>query len=258
MNLEVNIVLHQTLYPGNLGSVARAMGNMGAQRLILIDPQCSINAEAQRSAVGCQKFLHNVTTYNDWTSFYKTEGEGFRIGFTARAGKYRPAIDAEELFEEISLEREQKNYALTSAKKFYLVFGREDSGLSASDVELLHHTCTLQTHSQYTSLNLAQAVLLGLYVFRRYFPFESFESEAQTADKLATPDNPLFYPKDTIKEWLTTLGFDISSKRINAYTVLNQLFLRNQPTSKELRILEVVLKQAIRKTIKNNGDSTSN
>lgn len=238
---HLHIALHHTLYSGNIGSVARAMGNMGAKRLILIDPQCEINSEAKRSAVGCQDFLNQRTVYSNWDEFYKNEGEGLRVAFTARGGKLRPAIEAEELFSDIHEKYHQK----TSTQNIYLIFGREDSGLSSEDVELCHHACTLQTFGDYTSLNLAQAVLIALYTAQKKLCPEA-QIQTHSIGK-ESPVSPAFFPKESIREWLLALGLDLSAKRINAYKVLSQLILRNEPSSKELRILEIVLKQTVRK-----------
>lgn len=242
---HINVVLHQPMYSSNVGAVARSMGNMGAHRLILVDPQCGINSDAKRAAVGCQNFLTDRTVYMDWDEFYEKEGEGLRIAFTARSGKFRPAVEAEELFKEIQKEREESNRGLANAKNIYLYFGREDSGLSSEDVELCHHSCTLMTYGKYSSLNLSQAVLIALYTAQK-----QLKPDVQFEKPMIGPESqvsPTFFPKESLQEWLETVGFDISNKKVNANKVLQNLLLRNQPSSKELRILEVVLKQTIRK-----------
>ncbi|HSW40861.1 MAG TPA: TrmH family RNA methyltransferase, partial [Acidobacteriota bacterium] len=41
MSLEnVILILTGTKHPGNIGSVARAMANMGMSRLVLAEPRC--------------------------------------------------------------------------------------------------------------------------------------------------------------------------------------------------------------------------
>ena len=238
--MKIHIVLHKTIYPSNLGASVRAMGNMGAQRLILVDPGCHVSSQAKRAAVGCQEALAARTVYSNWQEFYAAEGEGVRIGFTARAGKLRPALEAEELFAELAAD---ETGIAGEAENLYLIFGREDSGLSADDVEFCHHTCTLKTSGDYTSLNLAQAVLLALYVVRRYFPLNKTALDSNIESK----PEPVYYPDKTVKTWIETLGFDLSGDRINAHKVMNRLFLRNRPSKKELSILESVLQQNIRK-----------
>lgn len=233
---KLHVLLHQTKTPDNIGAVARAMGNMGIDRLVLVDPLCEVDDRAMALAVGCTEILKNHTRYNSWDEFYQNEGEGLRIGFTARSGKERPERLASELFAELAQETKPE------FENIYLAFGREDFGLSADDLLFFHHTCTLETFGHYSSLNLSQAVLLALYVVQNQLRMNSSEKKERTKAPEA-----MSYPQETIRLWLETLGFDISSPRTNVYRVLTQFFLRHRPTEKEMRALDVVLQQSIRK-----------
>ena len=51
------IVLVETTHPGNVGAAARAMKTMGLNRLALVNPRCSINAEAFARASGAADVL---------------------------------------------------------------------------------------------------------------------------------------------------------------------------------------------------------
>ena len=53
----------QTESSGNIGSVARAMANMGAERLILIDPKCRITNQSRQMASEAQSILKNSVRY---------------------------------------------------------------------------------------------------------------------------------------------------------------------------------------------------
>jgi TrmH family RNA methyltransferase len=48
-----------------------------------------------------------------------------------------------------------------------LLFGPEDTGLNNSELDRCHQLITIPTESSYTSLNLAQAVLVVLYELRQ-------------------------------------------------------------------------------------------
>ena len=43
------------------------------------------------------------------------------------------------------------------------------------------------------------------------------------------------------------MGFDITDRKINAYSVLKRMLLQNVPSTKEIQMLETILQQAIRK-----------
>jgi tRNA/rRNA methyltransferase len=246
----VSTVLVRPIYSRNIGAVCRAMANMGVNRLVLIAPECELDAEARMAASHAQAHLKNCTIYSSLKDFQKKEGEGLRIAMTARSRKVRPTVRLDKALQEFS---EKNNELWTHSGQIYFIFGPEDSGLSLEDLHLCHRQCHLPTYSDYTSLNLAQAVLLTFFIFRRLLE-DIAESETKTnppsterpSENEPRP-KPTYHPEQTIQTWLETLGFDLSQQRLNVFTVLNRLLLENTPTEKELRILETVLQQNIRK-----------
>ena len=68
---NISIVLVDTKTPANIGSVARAMMNMGFSRLALVDPPKDLNGEARRLAAGAHTILdaaEALSTLNDAVS----------------------------------------------------------------------------------------------------------------------------------------------------------------------------------------------
>lgn len=43
------------------------------------------------------------------------------------------------------------------------------------------------------------------------------------------------------------MRFDLSKRKVNVYNVLRRMILRNAPSEKEFRILEIALQQSIRR-----------
>ena len=60
---SIEIILVGTLQSGNVGSVARAMKNMGLSHLKLADAQCEIDQQARKMATHAGDILENVRTY---------------------------------------------------------------------------------------------------------------------------------------------------------------------------------------------------
>lgn len=239
MAFELNVVLVRTLYPSNLGSAARAMSNMGGSRLILVDPKCQPDAsKAKMAAAGAQEFLQSPTIYQNWTDFFAAEGGGFRIAMTRRAGRRRELNDLEDYLGQLR-ETNQLNQPV------YLIFGPENNGLDADDLQLVNACAELPTYGNFGSLNLAQAVLLALYICQNYL------NAANTKDAIAEqPENvrrPLYFPDQTIRDWIESIGFDIKARKASAYLTLKKLLLQNTPTDEELHVLESILQQNIRK-----------
>jgi len=243
----LHVVLVRTLYDSNIGATSRAMDNMGANDLILIGRKCEITYAAQQAAASGQKAFLNRKEYESWDDFFKNEPEGIRIAFSARDGRGRPLWDCKEVFS--WLKEKEPRLAKTSEKNpvpIYLIFGPEDWGLANEDLELAHFNANIPTYSDNPSLNLAQAVLLALYTLRSIWGGERTYLDGQQPSRHIHTREKTF-PEELMKKWLTEMGFDLTKHRINAYTVLKRMLLHNVPTQKELRILNIVLNQSIRK-----------
>lgn len=238
--MKIFVVLVRPEYSSNVGAAARALANMGGDRLILIDPQCTIDEKAKQAAAGAQTHLQNLIQYPDWPSFYSREGEGVRIAFSRRGGKKRKVLALDSTLERISRE---------SAKNIYLIFGPEADGLNADDLAFVNFCCHLPVFGEFGSMNLAQAVLLGLFITRQRFP--PSKKARQITGESAEAVDAFYFPDALIRQWLVAMGFDVQARRSSAYLTLRRLFLQNLPTRHEIQVLESVLQQNIRKLMEN-------
>ena len=244
---EVRIVLVRTIYERNIGATSRAMSNMGFDQLILINPACEITYEAQKAAATGQTGLQNRITYGDWAEFFEKEPESIKIAFTARDGKGRQVRDIDEVLTDIVDHAPQFQINTDQPCVIHLIFGPEDWGLSAEDLERVNFCACIPTFGDNWSLNLAQASLLGMFSLRKLWGGE--RTSLDGSKKRRAPQGVLgINPETTLKIWLEEMGFDLTRQRkINVYTVLRRMLLQNTPTKKELVILETVLQQSIRK-----------
>ncbi len=153
----LDIVLFRPKYPENVGSVARAMLNMGARNLILVDPQGYDLEKAEPLATFHARHILEaarlVPTLREALS-----GTALVLGTTARTGGWRKAVltPARAAVEEI-LPR------LAEGGRVALVFGPEDRGLMNEQTSLCDGLVMVPAHPDCTSLNLSQAVLILLY-----------------------------------------------------------------------------------------------
>lgn len=240
------VVLVRSLYDSNIGASSRAMANMGVDELILIAPQCEITYAAQQAAATGQTALQTRRMYASWDEFFAREPEGLRIALTARDGQRRLVEDLGTALKNIATEDPRWQRADGEAIPVYFIFGPEDWGLSAEDLELVHHAASIPTFGKNPSLNLAQAVLLALFQLRLTWGGERFSLEARGAETKFHGREETF-PEQTVRDFLIAMGFDIDKRRINVYTVLRRMLLRTFPTTKELKILEVIFQQGTRK-----------
>jgi tRNA/rRNA methyltransferase len=243
--MNIRVCLVRTESSGNIGSVARAMANMGAERLILIDPKCRISNQSRKMAAEAQDILKDSIRYKNWDEFYKSEGDGIRIALTRRAGRRRRVTDLNE-----TLKGLKRRKTLKPGQPIYLILGPEKNGLDVSDLGFVNFCCALPIHGEVGSLNLSHAALLSLYLTREVFPGTKVPIRIKGYE--AEPIRPMYFPDEKIRDWLTSMGFDINARKSSAYLTLKKLFLQNCPTEHELHVLEAVLNQNIRK-IKNSA-----
>lgn len=236
--MKAKIVLVRTLYDSNIGSVSRVMSNMGIEDLILLQPECKLTYSAQQAAASGQEGLRHSRTYSSWDDLLRHESEGLRIGLTVRGGRER---DVRPLTEILQLCESQHCDKLDLP--IYLIFGPENWGLSNEDLEHTHFAASLPWFGENSSYNLSHAALLALYLFHQV---KATPDKSPT--KTETEDLPAAnFPDNTVKLWLESLGFDVTRTGVNVYSVLKRLLLHSVPTEKEVRTLEVVLHQSIRK-----------
>lgn len=151
---NVVIVLVGSKYPGNVGSVARAMHNMGLARLRLAAPKCRIDQESLRMARRGAVLLSNARSYSSLKSALR--GTPLVIGTSAKTGgKRKESLNPRALASKIL------DHAVRH--KVAVVFGPEDTGLVDDDLMLCHLLLRIPTDRRNRSINLAQAVMIVCY-----------------------------------------------------------------------------------------------
>ena len=92
INLEnIFVVLSEPKGPMNVGSVARAMNNMGLKDLVLVNPCEYTGDESRKMASGCNKTLLGAKVFSSTKD--AVSKAGFVVGMTCRTGKYRQHIN---------------------------------------------------------------------------------------------------------------------------------------------------------------------
>jgi tRNA/rRNA methyltransferase len=190
---NVAIILVGTKYPGNIGSAARAMFNMGLSRLVLAAPQCAINEESFRMAKGGKTILESARIFKSLKSALR--GTRLLVGTTAKSGGYRAfAYSPRHLAPRIL------NHA--DRQKLGILFGPEDTGLVDDDLQLCHLLVRIPTQHNANSLNLAQAVLIVCYELL----LGSLKREPARVPRLASVEQ-IEAMYDQLEEALLEIGF---------------------------------------------------
>lgn len=221
---------------------------MGLEKMILVGSRCQIGFEAQQAAATGQSPLQNRVEYVSWNAFYQSEPDSLRIAFSAKSGKLRPLFEAREWLKKTKSDWVQNKIPVP--KTVHLIFGTEDTGLSNDDIEFVHANLLLPLYGQNPSLNLAMAVLIaGLLIQEEWGDLKKTVPPHQIPPREVS-DHGYCPPQrisNTLRLFVQALGFDISNRRVNAFTVLQRILFHSMPSQKELRALEVVFEQAHRK-----------
>lgn len=173
---NIRIILVGTLYSGNVGSVCRAMANMGLGRLTLVAPRILDGwEEGRRLAV-------HATDLLDARREVATLGEAVAdcaavVGTTARGGLYRATVQPPRVLAPEILR-------LAAQAPVAIVFGREDQGLHNDEIAQCTHLIRIPVDPRYQSLNLSQAVLIVAYEL--YSATGTYVSPVEEAVSLAT------------------------------------------------------------------------
>jgi len=206
--------------------VSRAMSNFGHERLVLIEPLCELDRQANKGAAQGQQPLRDVVIYQSWEDYAEQEPDGPRIAYSRRDGRRRPVFTIDELHDWPPL---------TDGRPVSLIFGTEDHGLSRDDLKWAHRTCTLEIPGPLKSMNLSHAVLLALSQLPNFSP----HTKAEPA--------PVQTPDEDLQRWLTALNFDLSSKNWNAFYSMRQMLMKANPTKREMELFHAVIEQTLRK-----------
>jgi tRNA/rRNA methyltransferase len=254
------VVLHRPIYPRNIGMCARAMGNLGCQELHIIAPRCDwqssmVHHELRQGATHGADVIKTAHLHDSLHSFLEKNGQGVRIGFTAREGYGRRIQDFSQLINRLVTEADHPIHA--SETLVQLHFGTEDDGMSLQELEPMNFLCKIPSTAKVPSFNLSHAVLLAMHILATDYDRHVTQFSGLPFQGNALPPGRLEYPKKAIREWLEILGFDLDSRKISIETSLNRVLLSHCPTLEDVRLVEKVLFQTVGKLKRNAHSSAS-
>ena len=158
----VRIILVEPKHPGNVGAVARVMGNFGIEELILIGG-CEINDEAYHRSTSGKHVLEKSQRFDDLKEgLAGGEVNVGTSGIIPGGDKrwYRTPIHCKDLLSKLD------------GRKPNLIFGREDFGLYKEELSLCEIAIRVPTNPDKPILNLSHAVGIILYELNRKNKFK--------------------------------------------------------------------------------------
>jgi len=230
-----SVILVRPLFSGNLGSVARAMKNMGLKDLRLVAPKADReDVEARKMAAHAQDVLKKSKVFSDLKA--AVAGFDLVVGTSRRKGRERGNWTEPRAFAEAA----QK---FPPRYKVALVFGPEDSGLLNDDVALCQRMIHIPSHKAFPSLNLAQAVMVIAYELYLATSGILARKVSIPAEKKAAKLEALEAMYEDLGALLGEIGFLNKQNPKHLMRLLRQLFNRARPTDKEVRIFRGICRQ---------------
>ena len=230
---NISIVLYKPKYAGNVGSVARAVKNMGIGDIIIVGTDDFDREEMQ------QRSTHLAADVLDKIRYCENIREAlgnfnYIVWTTARLGKARgPFVSPRAMADDI-VKISQKN-------KVALLFGPEDTGLANDQMRFCQSVVTIPTSREFTSLNLSHAVMILCYEL-----FVASSGKARDTGELVPTlarSNELEGMYGQTKTLLADIGF-LNPENPDYWMMhLRRFFTRAGILSREVKIVRGICRQ---------------
>lgn len=215
----------------NIAGVVRGMMNMGLSRLRLVRPDefdpYRISGIAHRSEEVVDAIRHFDSLEEAVADAVFVLGTTAR-GRTAQRNYVRPREIAPEL-----LERATEGPSA-------ILYGREDRGLTNRGLDLCHSVAIVPTDPEYSSLNLAQAVLVLAYEL--FLASEASDQELPEGKRSTRPasSEEMEEMYAALRDGLERIEFFKARRPAGVMRTIRTLLSRAEPDLREARLVQAV------------------
>ncbi len=251
MGHKITTVLVRPEQPGNVGSIARALSNMGIEGdFCIVGNPNILNEESFRLAKHAKGYLDKIVHFDSLEACLKNQQELAQgqpllsLAATARVGSAKrphPTRVRE------ALQRATSKLIQGQIERLVLVFGPESCGLTNEEIALCDWVVTIPSLQQYRSLNLAQSVLIFCYEANMAMleDWESLES-AKPSSKEKLVQHMLQVAED--------VGFILPGDPFKMRPRLEEIFSQLPNHIREIKTLHGLLDQVRRSVVKGAAD----
>jgi tRNA/rRNA methyltransferase len=228
------IILVEPQLGENIGAAARAMANFGLWDLRLVKPRDGWPNE--KAVASAAKAVHVI----ERVQVFETLAEAMTdltlvLATTARNRElYKPVIGPDAAAAQLAGH-------IGAGEKAGILFGREKWGLTNEEVAIADAIVTLPVEPAYASLNIAQAVLVLAYEWRRVTLSDTPLPIAENLGEPATRDQLIGFVEQ-LGEALDRAGFfKTAAKRPGMMDNMHAMFARAGFNAQEVRTLRGVV-----------------
>jgi tRNA (cytidine32/uridine32-2'-O)-methyltransferase len=235
MFANIRIVLVGTTHPGNIGATARAMKNMGLEKLYLVQPKIFPHPEATARAAGADDILNKaiiVTNLNEALAGCK-----LIFGTSARERSLPVTVvnPRQAAIQALSILSDSK-----FSENIAFVFGQERMGLTNDELLSCNYHIFIPAVENFSSLNLAASVQIITYELYMAHVETLPPTSQNHYESLASAENlELFY--QYLQQVLITIEFLQPNNPRYLMRRLRRLFNRAKLEEREVNILRGIL-----------------
>jgi tRNA/rRNA methyltransferase len=232
---RIRIILVEPAGALNIGSIARVMKNMGLTQLVIVNPQCDVlGEEATRMSVHAIDLLETARIVPDLPT--ALQGCTRVIATTAR----ERAIPTQ-----LETPREALPWLIDNTQHTALIFGREDSGLTNAELNYAQRYIRIPVGSEYSSLNLAQAV--GVCVYELQMSIQNTDANIPPSQ---LPQQTDIAPVELVEGYyqqlealLLDIGYLLPHTALHRMEKIRRMYNRSQLSPNEVAMLRGMLRQ---------------
>jgi TrmH family RNA methyltransferase len=206
----------------NIGSVARAMMNLGFQHLHLVKPHQFVVEKALVTGRWAEDLIRGACVHDSLSDALASMKDV--VGFSSH---HRPNRGEPIPLPDWVGATSQRPYEKTA-----LLFGREDTGLPPEAIEQCRVLVRIPSRAEYPAFNLAQSALLAMYEISR-LSWDGISTE--------TPERPSwnqFEHLDRIcQEVMNMSGFHHREDGDPTATLVRNMFRRLEMSEREMRVM---------------------
>jgi len=224
-------------HPGNVGAVARVMGNFDFDNLVVVNPKCNINDdELINRAKHAKKVMKNIKVVK---KSYLDKFDHI-VATTSQLGTDynipRCPISPEELAKKIMPKADDKN------SNIGILFGREGEGLSNDEIKKADFIVTIPTSKKYPTMNLSHSVAVLLYDLFKASSKDKIGSNIALAGKDEKKQMKKMFTK-----LFSQLQFTTKEKKETQEVVWKRLIGKSMMTKRESFAVMGLLRKLIKK-----------
>jgi tRNA/rRNA methyltransferase len=153
---DLRVILVEPNFEESIGFVARAMKNFGLSNLHVVNPRTVLGSNGRMRGGHAQDVLDSIVRHSSLEE--ALEGLDLSVGTTAQR-----SYVSSNLLRKPMTPKELATVAKTQTGTVGVVFGREGTGLTNTELDQCDATLTIPACSEYQTLNLSHAAAIVFY-----------------------------------------------------------------------------------------------